>query len=73
MNLHEFFLNFAHVRNGFFETTFSIEIGSKHALENSFNYEGVNVVFPNWHPEFSSNKENQLHYYNTCCGFNFKD
>jgi hypothetical protein len=51
MNLHEFLLNFAHVGNGFFETTFSIEIGNKHARENSFNYEGMNVVFSNWHLE----------------------
>jgi len=73
MNLHEFLLNFAQVGNGFFETTFSIEIGNKHAHENSFNYEGMNVVFSNKHPEFYSNKENQLHYYNTYNGFNFKD
>jgi hypothetical protein len=68
-----FSLILIHVGNGFFETTFSIEIGNKHAVENSFNYEGLSVVFSNWHLEFSPNKENQLHYYNTYCGFNSKD
>jgi hypothetical protein len=58
MNLHEFFLNSVHVGNGFFETTFSIKIGNKHALENPFNYEGMSILFSNCHPKFSSNKEN---------------
>jgi hypothetical protein len=73
MNLHKFLLNFAHVGNGLFETTFSIEIGNEHAFENSFNYEGMNVMFSNWYHEFSPNKGNQLHHYNTCYGFNSKD
>jgi hypothetical protein len=40
MNLHEFLLNLDHVGNGFFETTFSIEIGNKHVVGIFFNYEG---------------------------------
>jgi hypothetical protein len=53
------------VGNGFFEITFSIKRGNKHALKNSFNYEGINVVFLAWHLGFSSNKEKSivlLHY-----------
>jgi hypothetical protein len=73
MNLHEFFLNCAHVEKRFFETTFSTQIDNKHAFENSFNFEGVNIVFSNWHHEFSLNKGNQWDYYNTCYGFNSKD
>ncbi len=57
MNLHEFFVNFARVGIGFFETTFSIETYNKHALENSFNYEGVNVVFSNWHLDFPQTRK----------------
>jgi hypothetical protein len=50
MNLHESLHNFAQVGNGFFETTFSTKVGNKHALENSFNYERMNIVFSNLTP-----------------------
>jgi hypothetical protein len=43
--LHESFQNFAQVGNGFFETTFSTEVGSKQTFEKKFNYGGVNAVF----------------------------
>jgi len=57
MNLHESLHNFVQVGNCFFEITFSIKIGNKHALENSFNYEGMLLT---WHLGFSSNKEESV-------------
>ncbi len=42
---HESFQSFALVRNGFFEATFSFEVGCKHTFKNSFNYNGTHVVF----------------------------
>jgi len=59
-NLHESLHNFVQVGNCFFEITFLIKIDNKHALENSFNYEGINVMLLAWHLGFSSNKEKSL-------------
>ncbi len=59
-NLHESLHNFAQVGNGFFETTFSTEAGSKHTFEISFNYEGVNAVFWTLNLGFSLNKEESV-------------
>jgi hypothetical protein len=50
MNLHESLHNFAQVGIGFFEATFSTKVGNKHALENSLNYERVDVDFSNLAP-----------------------
>jgi hypothetical protein len=60
--LHKSFHIFAQVGNGFFKITFSIKIGSKHALENSFNYEGINVMLLTWHLGFSSNKQRRINF-----------
>lgn len=63
--MHESFHNFAQVGNGFFEITFSIKIGSKHAFENSFNYDGINLILLAWHLGFSSNKQQRINCFTT--------
>jgi len=64
-NLHKSLTSFALIGNGFFEATFTKEQGSTYALNNSFTFEGKEIIFFTWDPCFSSSKTKTitlLHY-----------